>query len=288
MSVSTSVARHYNRMRANLHHIPSILECKVRKLETALLSLRGGGEAESTQKADPQIKAVSSISAATAPASPRKWEPTPAADFHDSVNIGVLFVLGLGALYALFTSNETLHMLLTYVGFLYIALDLVWIAALPKIVKSPTAVISHHVATLLVLLDPLLEPKHYTYTSACLLVEINTLLLLLRRRMAYSPLVEVPFVLTWVLLRNIWYPLLMFFFVLCFQPSLIPLLPPLLADAASSVRSSVEHGAPVPMFGVSCLSWTAVCIFQFQWTFQLFGSHPWFCGKPKTKDGKYL
>lgn len=131
MSVSTSVARHYNRMRANLHHIPSILECKVRKLETALLSLRGGGEAESTQKADPQIKAVSSISAATAPASPRKWEPTPAADFHDSVNIGVLFVLGLGALYALFTSNETLHMLLTYVGFLYIALDLVKRLCLP-------------------------------------------------------------------------------------------------------------------------------------------------------------
>ena len=37
-------------------------------------------------------------------------------------------------------------------------------------------------------------------------LQINTVLLLLRRKLSYSNLVEVPFLVSWVALRNIWSP----------------------------------------------------------------------------------
>ncbi|EKX33237.1 hypothetical protein GUITHDRAFT_43147, partial [Guillardia theta CCMP2712] len=189
-----------------------------------------------------------------------------ASDLHDNVNLIALFLLGGGAIAALALQDRNMHDLLTVSGFVYILLDSVWIFSQPKIVKSPGMVGSHHIATLLVLLDPLLQPKHRVYTSACLLVEINTLLLLLRRRVSYSAIVEVPFILTWVLLRNIWYPLLMFYFFLCFSPStFIPLLPSSLSWVIE-MRTKIELRNPVPMMGVSLLSWAMVCIFQFYWT----------------------
>lgn len=52
-------------------------------------------------------------------------------------------------------ADDRAHRLLTFFGCGYIALDTAWLLAIPKTVKSPTAVLSHHAATLLVLLDPL-------------------------------------------------------------------------------------------------------------------------------------
>lgn len=59
-------------------------------------------------------------------------------------------------------------------------------------------------ATLLVLIDPLLQPQHALYTAWALLVEFNTLLLILRRRVAWGRYLEVPFALSWVALRLVW------------------------------------------------------------------------------------
>lgn len=133
-------------------------------------------------------------------------------------------------------------------------------------------------------LTPLLSavsPSHSIYTSACLLVEINTFLLLLRRKMSYSIVVELPFILSWVLLRIVWYPLLMLYFLHCTVPSwtLGGLLPPALAEA----RIKIEGGGAVPMMALSMASWAAVCLFQFKWTGQLFGGHPWFGGRAKAR-----
>lgn len=62
----------------------------------------------------------------------------------------------------------------------------------------------HHVATLSVLVDPLLHQKHAFYTACALLVEFNTFLLILRRRVSWGSYLEVPFALSWVALRLIW------------------------------------------------------------------------------------
>lgn len=62
----------------------------------------------------------------------------------------------------------------------------------------------HHVATLSVLVDPLLQPQHAFYTACALLVEFNTFLLILRRRVSWGRYLEVPFAVSWVALRLIW------------------------------------------------------------------------------------
>lgn len=66
------------------------------------------------------------------------------------------------------------------------------------------AVKGHHVATLLVLMDPLVQRQHAFYTACALLVEFNTVLLILRRRVVWGRYLEVPFALSWVALRLIW------------------------------------------------------------------------------------
>jgi hypothetical protein len=164
------------------------------------------------------------------------WQPSPSSDLHDDVNLVALFLLGFGAVAALAIGmpQHSIHTLLTYTGFIYILIDSLWIFSEPRIVKSPGMVGAHHIATLLVLLDPLVQPSHRVYTSACLLVEINTLLLLLRRKLSYAYVVEAPFIITWVMLRNVWYPLLLAYFVLCYSPTAIaPLLPASLQWLAS-------------------------------------------------------
>eukprot|EP00802_Teleaulax_amphioxeia_P008063 Tamp_08071.p1 GENE.Tamp_08071~~Tamp_08071.p1 ORF type:complete len:390 (-),score=36.60 Tamp_08071:1041-2210(-) len=224
------------------------------------------------------------------------WQPSPLSDLHDDINLVALFLLGFGAVAALALGRpqHVIHSLLTYTGFIYILLDSLWIFWQPRIVKSPGMVGAHHVATLLVLLDPLLQPNHRVYTSACLLVEINTLLLLLRRKLSYAYVVEAPFIATWVLLRNIWYPMLLFYFTLCFAPdTIVPLLPPSLLWLAT-FRKQLEAPIAERMMMPALLSWAFVCIFQFYWSYQLFSAHPWIWGRKKAttetngKNKRYL
>ncbi|CAN0465629.1 unnamed protein product, partial [Hapterophycus canaliculatus] len=72
--------------------------------------------------------------------------------------------------------------------------------------RPPTAgcLQGHHVATLSVLVDPLLHQQHAFYTACALLVEFNTFLLILRRRVSWGNYLEVPFALSWVALRLVW------------------------------------------------------------------------------------
>jgi hypothetical protein len=55
------------------------------------------------------------------------------------------------------SADQSLHRTLTLLGFGYITFDTLWLLSDPAIVKSPKVVLMHHVATLLVLLDPLRE-----------------------------------------------------------------------------------------------------------------------------------
>mmetsp|Transcript_2150 Transcript_2150/g.5146 ORF Transcript_2150/g.5146 Transcript_2150/m.5146 type:complete len:323 (-) Transcript_2150:38-1006(-) len=242
-----------------------------------LVELRGG-DGGADAGVDKPVD-VAALVHATHQVEEPKWQPSPASERHDTVNLFVLFFLGAGALAGMILNKAWLHTGLTYAGFIYILLDSLWMVLQPSIVKSPGMVVGHHIATLMVLADPLSEPRHRVYTSACLLVEINTLLLLLRRRLSYHAWVEWPFIITWIALRNIWYPMLMLYFFLCVAPTIVtPLLPASLTWVAE-MRNNLEGGDPTPMLKICMLSWTAVCLFQFRWTVQLFGAHPWIWGK---------
>jgi hypothetical protein len=106
-----------------------------------------------------------------------KWVPSASAEVHDNINLVVLTLLGLSSIWALCVGEQFFGNLLTWIGFIYISLDSLWLIVQPSIVKSPRMILGHHIATLLVLLDPLLQPSHSVYTSACLLVEARTYLL---------------------------------------------------------------------------------------------------------------
>jgi len=246
----------------------------------ALVSLRGGNDVPSTEEpiVYHELKPFMKLD------KPYKWVPTPQSRMHDHVNLGALPILGGAALYGLIFGDQRVHRLLTLVGTLYIGLDSLWLFVYPLIVKSPGFVMRHHIATILVLLDPLMTPSHSLYTSACMLVELNTLLLLLRRHTNYSLIVEIPFLITWLLLRVIWYPFLMYYFILCGFPSLRAYYPKALWD----LRLRLEGGAPKKMLLPSLVAWILVTIFQLYWTGQLWSTHPWMAKKkaePATQGG---
>jgi hypothetical protein len=130
------------------------------------LKLRGGDSAGEQTSEQPQ-------EAAQAPTTDSlKWAPSAASELHDNINIVILTALGLSSICALSFGEAFFGNLLTWVGFVYIGLDSLWLIVQPSIVKSPKMILGHHIATLLVLLDPLLQPSHSVYTSACLLVEV--------------------------------------------------------------------------------------------------------------------
>lgn len=87
------------------------------------------------------------------------------------------------------------------------ALNSLFLAYVRSFVLPPSCTLprqGHHVATLSVLVDPLLQKQHAFYTACALLVEFNTFLLILRRRVSWGGYLEVPFALSWVALRLVW------------------------------------------------------------------------------------
>lgn len=63
----------------------------------------------------------------------------------------------------------------------YFVADLIWVATVPRCVKSPGVIVQHHVATLLYLTIPYRFPEEGWLMGACLSVEVNTWLLIARR-----------------------------------------------------------------------------------------------------------
>ncbi|CAB1115304.1 unnamed protein product [Ectocarpus sp. CCAP 1310/34] len=206
-----------------------------------------------------------------------------AARIHDDMNLAVLAGMALMAAWAMWKGDRWTQYALTLFAAGYMVLDACWILCNPSGVKSPRTVLGHHVATLSVLVDPLLQPQHAFYTACALLVEFNTFLLILRRRVSWGGLLEVPFALSWVALRLIWYPFLGFYFTMCTFPETLKALYP---ERLVQWRFAVEEDRPVPMFLGSYLAWVGICIFQGWWSCALVRSY----GRPAvaTRDKKFL
>ncbi|CAM9376260.1 unnamed protein product [Ectocarpus sp. 12 AP-2014] len=199
------------------------------------------------------------------------------------MNLAVLAGMALMAAWAMWKGDRWTQYALTLFAAGYMVLDACWILCNPSGVKSPRTVLGHHVATLSVLVDPLLQPQHAFYTACALLVEFNTFLLILRRRVSWGGILEVPFALSWVALRLIWYPFLGFYFTMCTFPETLKALYP---ERLVQWRFAVEEDRPVPMFLGSYLAWVGICIFQGWWSCALVRSY----GRPAvaTRDKKFL
>jgi hypothetical protein len=93
----------------------------------------------------------------------------------------------------------------------YFLLDTIFVGVYPQCVKSPVVILSHHLCTALYMLIPYHYPTYHWAMSACMLVEINTWLLIARRTIG-GKLLDAAFYVSWVLLRNVYYPYLIWAF----------------------------------------------------------------------------
>jgi hypothetical protein len=113
------------------------------------------------------------------------------------------------------------HIQIFYILFVvfstYLIIDCFIIYIFPKCVLSnPTTILYHHFATFLLILIPFYENQFAWHMSACLIVEINTLFLTVRRNSTKAGLIwrvsEILFYISWVILRLILFPILCVFF----------------------------------------------------------------------------
>ena len=107
----------------------------------------------------------------------------------------------------------------------YFLVDLLWIASIPRCVKSPATIIQHHIATMIYILIPYYCPAYRWCMGACLSVELNTWFLIARRvlnKQGIPPwtidlsfvsirvkLISICFYITWIAIRCVLYPFLM-------------------------------------------------------------------------------
>ena len=63
----------------------------------------------------------------------------------------------------------------------YFVVDLIWVAIIPRCVRSPITIISHHLACMVYLYLVHLYPEQFWFMGMCLSIEINTWFLIARR-----------------------------------------------------------------------------------------------------------
>ncbi len=109
------------------------------------------------------------------------WDPV---QVHDVFN---LFIIGL-------LNVENIYYLATGSGFtafytssmVYFLLDTVFVGLYPQSVKSPLVILVHHMITALYILIPYNYPQYHWCMSYCMLVEVNTWLLIAKRVLGWK------------------------------------------------------------------------------------------------------
>ena len=108
---------------------------------------------------------------------------------------------------------------------LYFVVDLLWVALVPKCVKSPSTIIQHHIATIAYIMIPYHYPFVRWLMGACMSVEINTWCLIARRvfnKQGLPPwilnlplgvsirikLISILFYTSWIFIRIVLYPVI--------------------------------------------------------------------------------
>jgi hypothetical protein len=107
-----------------------------------------------------------------------RWDPVALHDYFNLVVIAILNVenmtyLATGKGFELFFTS----------AMVYFLLDTIFVGVYPQSVKSPVVILSHHICTALYMLIPYNYPHYQWCMAYCMLVEINTWLLIARRQL---------------------------------------------------------------------------------------------------------
>ena len=131
---------------------------------------------------------------------------------HDAVNIAVLpLVVIVNVLYLALGDQYTNLQFFTFLA--YIVFDTLFIALKPNCVASPGVIIAHHLLVVFGWSWMLLDSTFYPWVSYGILVEINTWFHVLRRNFRSSLIIQILFFVSWFVLRDIMYPLVLYEFV---------------------------------------------------------------------------
>ena len=167
-------------------------------------------------------------------------------------------------------SSSTLYSIATTIA--YFIADLIWVIQVPACVKSPAVIVQHHIATLLYLIIPYMHPDETGWLmGSCLIVEINTWLLIARRvfnKQGFGPwvidlslfsirvkIISILFYITWITIRCILYP--------CIWR--------LLWEMWHEVHMKFDVIFNTK-YAVALFLHTIFCCLNFKWTFDLFMS----------------
>jgi len=159
---------------------------------------------------------------------------TPQQTSHDYYNMWLLLIIVIYDVYYLSIATDysligtsdlaqdqhvQYHFRIFFAVFLtYIAVDTVWILIQPKCVLSnPTTLIYHHIGAAAFLIIPYSIKQFQWHFALNLIVESNTLFLVLKRHTTANSLINklsnVMFYATWVLFRLVFYPIISVFMV---------------------------------------------------------------------------
>jgi len=192
-----------------------------------------------------------------------------ARDTHDLMNIIVLPVVV--AFVMNFLVNQTLDNFwaLVAITVLYFTVDLVWVIMVPHSVKSPMVIKVHHALTLMYLMLPCLYPEFGWGMASCLCVEINTWFLIARRYWRRSTILfSIGFYISWMVIRVILYPYLVYVFFLEYLEKLFWQLD---ADASGAISRSelmrVSNWWHLVL--MAPLLQNALTLLNIKWTFDL-------------------
>jgi hypothetical protein len=157
--------------------------------------------------------------------------PGMAFFLHDLYNILCVAVVVILDSYYLFKSTdwdligtnmlgETIRPMFDFMWYffaVYMVIDTLWVYSMPHVAAAgATPIIIHHILTLIYIMVPFYIPQFHWHTGVVLLVETNTFLLTLRRNVVAESLlfqiINILFLITWILMRLVLFPCLCVFF----------------------------------------------------------------------------
>jgi hypothetical protein len=133
---------------------------------------------------------------------------------HDLFNLLVLPIICASNVLYLLLREESYLWAQFLIFTLYLIADSLWVLFRPLSVASPSTIIIHHVVCLIGWIIPhISDPSLSLWTSLGLLVEINTFFLIGRRHWGRTRVLQIFFYSTWIFLRMMMFPFVLFLFV---------------------------------------------------------------------------
>lgn len=133
---------------------------------------------------------------------------------HDLFNLTVLPLICIYTAYYLCwcasdDSGRDVYTAFEYYLFtMYLVVDIVWLALIPSSVASPVTIIAHHIVCLVGWWIPYhqRDMSCFRLFSSCLIVEMNTWLLIARRTFRNSAALNTMFYFSWIAIRVVYCP----------------------------------------------------------------------------------